>query len=248
MSEYIIDKESKTHLYVQVENIISSLLLKEPYKSGAKLPNEVEISEELKVSRNTVRKAMHVLLNKNLIFRKKHKGTFKNIDNRPMKTALNNWYSFNDEMQKQNRDFKIFEYLVDKDKASEEVCEKLDIQSSAKVLKLTRVKGYLEPELVAKSYFHPDLNLIKNDLESSKILKLYHFLETKLDIKIVSSNEEISACMPDNKMIKFLNIKDRNTPLIVRKMLIFDKKGKIIAYSIGYYLSNRFVFNLDISR
>ena len=71
LSQYYIDKEAKTPLYLQVEEIIGELLLKEPYSSGEKLPNELEISKELDVSRNTVRKAMYGLMNKNLIIRKK---------------------------------------------------------------------------------------------------------------------------------------------------------------------------------
>ena len=71
LSHYYIDKDAKTHLYLQVEEILSDLLRHEPYTSGEKLPNELEISTQLNVSRNTVRKAMYGLLNKNLIIRKK---------------------------------------------------------------------------------------------------------------------------------------------------------------------------------
>ena len=103
-----IDKNSNTPLHMQVENIISDMLLLEPYGSGAKLPNEIELADKLGVSRNTVRKAMDSLLHKNLIIRKKNRGTFKNRDNFPIKTTLNNWYSFNEDMKRQNRDFKLF--------------------------------------------------------------------------------------------------------------------------------------------
>ncbi len=248
LSQYQIDKEAKTPLYQQVEEIISDLLLREPYKSGAKLPNELEITEELNVSRNTVRKAMYSLLNKNLIIRKKNRGTFKNIDNKPLKTTLNNWYSFNDDMERQNRDFKIFRHMVSFLKPDEEVYKRLDVKSDRKIIELTRIKGYLEPELYVKSYFNPDLNLSFEELKNIKILKLYYFLEEKLGIKIVSSQEDISAVMPTKEAKKFLNIKNLTIPLLVRKMLIYDKEGNKIAYSIGYYLSNRFVFNLNISR
>ncbi len=100
LSHYYIDREAKTPLYLQVEEIIGELLLKEPYSLGEKLPNELEISKELSVSRNTVRKAMYGLINKNLIIRKKNRGTFKNIDDSRIRTTLNNWYSFNEDMRK----------------------------------------------------------------------------------------------------------------------------------------------------
>ncbi len=248
ISQYNIDKESKKPLYLQVEDIISDMLCQEPYSLGEKLPNELEISEELSVSRNTVRKAMYCLINKNLIIRKKNRGTFKSIDNKRMKTTLNNWYSFNDDMKQQKQDFKIFKHTVSIDQPTSEVCDKLDIKENEKIIKLLRVKGYLEPELYVESYFHPSLNLSFEELQKNEIIKLYHFLENKLDIKIIFSQEEISASMPSDEMRKYLNIKDEQTPVIIRKMLIFDKNDKKVAYSIGYYLSDRFVFNLNISR
>ncbi|HIP61842.1 MAG TPA: GntR family transcriptional regulator [Sulfurovum sp.] len=248
LSQYYIDKDSKAPLYLQVEDIISDLLLNEPYKSGDKLPNEIEISDRLGVSRNTVRKAMYGLINKNLIVRKKNRGTFKNIENQRIKTTLNNWYSFNEDMKSQKKDFKIFEYIPSYIEPSKEVCEKLSIKPNKKIIRLLRAKGYLEPEQYVESYFHPDLGLELAEIQSQEIMKLYEFLEDRLDIKIVFSHEEISASVLTEEMQRHLSVLDESIPVIIRKMLIHDEDGKKIAYSIGYYLSNRFVFNLNISR
>ncbi|NOX15277.1 MAG: GntR family transcriptional regulator, partial [Epsilonproteobacteria bacterium] len=163
LSQFYIDKTSKTPLYIQIEEIISSLLLEEPYSLGEKLPNELEISKELSVSRNTVRKAMYALINKNLIKRKKNRGTFKNLEDGRIKTTLNNWYSFNEDMKRQNIDFKLFEQSVSLCKPPLQAYEKLNLEANRKVIKLHRVKGYLEPELYVQSYFHPDLDLVLED-------------------------------------------------------------------------------------
>jgi len=128
LSQYFVDKNSKVPLYIQVEKIIRNLLKKEPYSLGEKLPNEINISTILAISRNTVRKAMDELLQKNLIIRKKNRGTFKNIHNKKIKSTLNNWYSFNDKMKKQNRDFKIFTHQVNLCEPTQEISEKLDIK------------------------------------------------------------------------------------------------------------------------
>ncbi len=248
LSQYFVDKNSQTSLHIQVEEIISNLLNSKPYSQGEKLPNELDISTLLCVSRNTVRKAMDSLIQKNLIIRKKNRGTFKNIDNEKIKTTLNNWYSFNDEMKKQNRDFKIFSHEVVMSEPMSEVSEKLGIPSNRKVIRLLRAKGYLEPELYFESYLHPDLDISIEELQSNEIIQLYTFLENKLHVKIVHSQEEISATLPTVKMKKHLKINDDTTPIIVRKMLIFDENKNKIAYSIGCYLSNKFTFNLEISR
>ena len=248
LSHYYIDKEAKTPLYLQVEEIIGELLLKEPYSRGEKLPNELEISKELGVSRNTVRKAMYGLINKNLIIRKKNRGTFKNIDDSRIRTTLNNWYSFNEDMKKQNRNFKLFEHSVSTCRPKSEIYEKLHTKPNKKIIRLLRVKGYLEPELYVESFFHPDLNLNIEELRDGNIVQLYRFLEDRLKIKIVFSQEEISASMPSDEIKKHLVIEDERNPILIRKMLIHDEDGTKIAYSIGYYLANRFVFNLNISR
>ncbi len=248
LRDYFVDKDSRTPLYLQVEEILIDLLRQEPYASGEKLPNEWEISTQLDVSRNTVRKAMYGLLNKNLIVRKKNRGTFKQTEEQRIKTTLNNWYSFNEDMQRQKKDFKLFEYVVTPEKPSLEISTKLDISPNKKILKLLRTKGYLEPELYVESYFHPDLGLTADDLEQKEIMKLYEFLEKKLTITIVFSHEEISASMPTEATRKHLPAADETTPIIVRKMLIHDEDGNKIAYSIGHYLATRFVFSLNISR
>ncbi len=248
LSNYYVDKDSKTPLYLQVEEIISDLLLREPYRSGEKLPNEIEISDELNVSRNTVRKAMYGLINKNLIVRKKNRGTFKQTDAQRIKTTLNNWYSFSEDMKSQKKDFKLFEHAASNIIPSQEVSAKLHTPPNKKILKLLRTKGYVEPELYVESYFHPDLGLTLEELQKKKIMKLYQFLEEKLAIKIVFSHEEISAMMPDETIRSHLPAADDHTPIIVRKMLIHDEDGNKVAYSIGYYLSSRFVFSLNISR
>jgi GntR family transcriptional regulator len=231
-----------------VEEIINDLLRTEPYSSGAKLPNELEISTELNVSRNTVRKAMYGLINKNLIVRKKNRGTFKQTDAERIKTTLNNWYSFNEDMKSQKKDFKLFEHTVSNIIPSEEVSDKLHTPPNKKIIKLLRTKGYVEPEQFVESYFHPDLGLTFEEIEGKKIMKLYQFLEERLGIKIVFSHEEISATMPTEAMRKHLPAADDTNPIIIRKMLIHDEDGNKIAYSIGYYLSSRFVFSLNISR
>ncbi len=243
-----VDKNSSTPLHIQVENIISDMLKLEPYNSGAKLPNEIELADKLSVSRNTVRKAMYSLLHKNLITRKKNRGTFKNMNNFPIKTTLNNWYSFNEDMKRQNRDFKLFFYDVTFENCKDEVQKKLQCHKEASIIKLTRVKGYLEPDLYVKSYFHPSLELNIKEFNGGKIRQLYTFLEDKLGIKILFSQEEIMAKMPSKEDKKYLSLTRDDTPLLVRKMLIHDENGNKIAYSIGYYLADKFVFDLHISR
>lgn len=66
-----IDFSSKTPYHVQAEHILRQMINTEKYRSGAILPNEVELAQELKISRNTLRQAINRLVNEGLLLRKK---------------------------------------------------------------------------------------------------------------------------------------------------------------------------------
>ncbi len=69
-------KEDSTLKYQQVTRYLTDLFTKESYTEGQKLPTELELMQELKVSRNTVRKAILELENRGLITRRQGSGSF----------------------------------------------------------------------------------------------------------------------------------------------------------------------------
>ena len=55
-----IDHSSDKPLHIQAEEILRRLIESEEYKNGKLFPNEVELSEQLHISRNTLRQAERV--------------------------------------------------------------------------------------------------------------------------------------------------------------------------------------------
>ena len=70
-----IDHSSNKPLHLQAEEILRRLIESEEYKNGKLLPNEVELSEQLKISRNTLRQAINTLVFEGLLTRKQGVGT-----------------------------------------------------------------------------------------------------------------------------------------------------------------------------
>ena len=70
-----IDHNSNKPLHIQAEEILRNLIDSDEYKDGKYLPNEIELSQKLNISRNTLRQAINKLVFEGLLVRKKGVGT-----------------------------------------------------------------------------------------------------------------------------------------------------------------------------
>lgn len=70
-----IDHDSETPLHQQAEALLRKLIEKDEYKNGKLLPNEVDLSKQLHISRNTLRQAINKLVFEGLLVRKRGVGT-----------------------------------------------------------------------------------------------------------------------------------------------------------------------------
>lgn len=87
-------KEPSLSLQI-ADNLKERILVKKEYKIGDKLPNENLLSEELNVSRTTLREAIKILVTENILEIKRGKGTFvinNTLDNHNL-SKLNNTVS-----------------------------------------------------------------------------------------------------------------------------------------------------------
>lgn len=71
-------KTDSRHLYLQVIDKIKEDINNGEYAEGEKLPSEFQLSKELGVSRATLREALRVLEEENVIIRRHGVGTFVN--------------------------------------------------------------------------------------------------------------------------------------------------------------------------
>lgn len=66
-----IDHLSQVPLHKQAELILRELIEKEEYVNGKLLPREVDLSEQMGISRNTLRQSINQLVTEGLLIRKK---------------------------------------------------------------------------------------------------------------------------------------------------------------------------------
>jgi GntR family transcriptional regulator len=71
-----VDKTSAVPYYHQIKEAVKDLIAREHLKPGDRLPTEVNLSQELGVSRLVVHRALRELVTDGLIIRQRGKGTF----------------------------------------------------------------------------------------------------------------------------------------------------------------------------
>ena len=153
-----IDHNSSTPLHKQAEQILRDLINSEEYRNGKMLPNEVELSEKLNISRNTLRQAINKLVYEGLIVRQK--GVGSKVAKKGIVGGIQNWLSFSQEMRHLGIEVHNFELHISRRRPCIEATTffELDHDNPQLCLVMERVRGKKEyPFVYFISYFNPKL-------------------------------------------------------------------------------------------
>lgn len=239
--ELKIDHQSKLPLHVQVEELLRKLILLPEYQNGSFLPKEVDLANNLGVSRNTIRQATNKLEYEGLLIRKKGVGT--KVASQMMSTNLSMWHSFTKEMESRGIKTCNLYLKVETAKADEKLATFFNINEGHPLVKLSKLKGVDgEPIVFFVSYFHPRIVITdQDDLEKP----LYQLLKEKFSINVVHSAEHISARKAGEygEMLKI----SKNEPILFRERFVYDPGDRPIEYNVGYYRSDKFVYSIEIN-
>ncbi|MBK5720804.1 GntR family transcriptional regulator [Dysgonomonas sp. Marseille-P4677] len=238
-----INHKSSIPLHQQAEYLIRKMIEKEEFKNGKLLPNEVELSKQLGISRNTLRQAINKLVFEGALVRKKGVGT--KVQKKGVVGGVKNWLSFSQEMKMLGIEVRNFELHLSYKKGNDEILNFFDIEPSTRCLVLERVRGRQEyPFVYFISYFSPSINL---DSETNFVKPLYELLEKDYNIIVKTSKEEISASLAGDFIAEKLDIKP-NDPILIRKRFVYDVNNKPVEYNIGYYRADSFTYTIEAER
>lgn len=239
-----LDHSSAVPLHIQAEELVRQLINDPQYKNGKFLPNEVELSQKLAISRTTLRQALNKLVFEGLLVRKKGVGT-KVVETKSISSKSKNWLSFSQEMQARGIPIKNFELHISWVLPEEKVANFFEINQNKKVLKLVRLRGGPEgPFVYFESWFHPRTGLTG---EEDFKMPLYELLEKEHSIIAYISREEISAELADPFLAGKLEMQP-GLPLLVRRRYVYDITERPIEYNTGFYKADSFVYTVESRR
>ncbi len=230
-------------LHLQVESLVRDLIEKPNYQKGQLLPKEVDMANQLGISRNTVRQAISKLVIEGLLERKKGVGT--KVSKQNISTQLQSWMSFTQEMNSKGIAFTNYEITVEKVKACNEVAAALEIKENTKIIKLSRLRGDVDgPFVYFVSWLHPRIGLTgKEDFTRP----LYEIIEKDHSIIVDLSREEIKAISADKTISEKLLVPEKE-PILERIRKVYDPGKRPIEFCTGYYRADKFSYSIDIKR
>lgn len=241
--KHAIDHNSKKPLHTQAEELLRTLIEQEEYKSGKLLPNEVDLSKQLKISRNTLRQAINKLTFEGLLIRKKGYGT--KVAKKGVVGGVKNWLSFSQEMKMLGIEIANYELHLTRKPCTEEIANFFNLEEGKSCLVLERIRGKRDyPFVYFISFFNPSIPLTG---EENYNRPLYEILEKDFDIVVKTSKEEISAALAGSTLAQKLEI-DKDDPILIRKRFVYDTEGKAVEYNIGYYRADSFTYTIEADR
>lgn len=201
------------------------------YKNEGKLPTEEELINIFGVSRNTIRKAINILVNYGYVYRVQGSGIFLREFKMDGYIPLQCVNGLTKEFYNMNLFSKVISfYIVD---ADENIAEKFKCNLGTKMYYIKRVR-YIdnEPIVIEESYYNKDIiPYLNEDICSGSI---FNYIRNDLKLNIGFADKVISCDMLKDEECNLMNI-ERGVPTLQIENTVFLNTGIIFNVSIERY-------------
>ncbi|USD43265.1 GntR family transcriptional regulator [Vibrio sp. SCSIO 43135] len=229
-----IQNKDKSPLYLKISDSVKLATEQQILKGGDFIPTERELSEVLKVSRITVRKALDVLDKEGVIVRSRGLGT---MISETVEYSGKEATGFSQQVVLKGKKPDTLWIKKDVVPCSAEIAKTLNIAENDQVFLLKRVR-YIDEQAVSIEESYVPAELIKDPDEIQ--LSLYDYFRSQ-DISPTRTQSRVSAKMPTEEFLQKLNIEE-SVPVLLIEQTAFDKSGKPIEYSINRCRGDMYVF------
>ena len=235
---------SNKPMYRQIADALREKISAGELKPGDALPTESSLQETFNVSRVTVRQALKLLTEEQIVESIQGSGTY--VKEERVNYDIYQLTGFYEKLADRNVDthseVSIFEVL----KADAKLAEKLNLSHDDKVWHVKRVRFItqkpvnLEETRMPLAMF-PDLTW--EVMENSK----YHYVEQIKKLVIDRSEQELVPIMPSEEAIAALSL-DPAKPILEKVSRGFLKDGRVFEYSRNVFNTDDYKFTLVARR
>lgn len=236
-----LDSKSPIPLYFQLKSFIEEQIETGVWEAGSQIPSELELSEQFKISRTTIRQAIGDLVNERKLERIQGRGTF--VSEISIEKQIERVSGFSQDMRMRGlvptSDILNFEVV----KANPQVARALKINEGDDAILLKRLrKGNdkrIALEVVYMNYKkYKDFLTVKLANES-----LYEMLAKEFAVWPKYSQQVIESIKCPAEEAELLGIQ-KGDPVFYFHTTAFDQYDEPLEYTEGYYRGDRYILHL----
>ena len=231
-------------LYVQITESLIDWIESEKLIPGTRLPPERELSKKLGVNRATIRQALNMLEDRELICRKQGQGTF--ISNPKYERQAGKLVHFTKSMERKGLKTSIRMIKFEKILADTTMAQELCVSVGQLVYFIHRVRFVLnEPVLLEKLYVPMSAlpGLEQYDLSKRS---LYEVMETEYGIIVSRANQSLEPVNASPYDAELLEIKP-GAPLMLERRVAFDQNDRPVERARDLFRGDRFRFITEMA-
>lgn len=236
----MIIKPDTRHLYLQVVDRIKKDIDNGVYKEDEKLPSEFEFAKQLGISRATLREALRVLEEENIIIRRHGVGTF--INPKPLFTSgIEELFSVTEMIKRAGKKPGTIFLSSTSRQATEDDYYKYNCSPDDEIVVVERVRTSDDEPVVYCIDQIPNSILPKNYThESGSIFELF---ERELGRHITYAVTNIEPLGFSEKISPILHC-EVDASILVMKQMHFDQNDQPVFYSCNYFRADKFSFHV----
>ena len=226
--------------FQRLQTDLAALINKTP--AGQRLPSEPELAKQLGVSRATLREAMRSFETQGLIRRRQGSGTFVVGKVQALDSGLEVLESLETLAKRIGLEVSVSDLSIEAIAADADLAASLNVTVGAK---LTRVRRVIRAEGRPVAYLVdtlPEDFVHAKDVPSDFHGSVLDFLLNRGDL-LASSRANVSTSGATADVAKPLEIQ-RGDVLLHFNSQLFDSEGKVVDYSLSYFIPGYFRFHI----
>lgn len=236
-----IDRSSPVPLYFQVAQRLEHMIESGELPIGMRLDNEIDLADQLGLSRPTMRRAIAYLVDRGLLVRKRGLGTQVAHAKVRRQVGLTSLY---DDLAKTSRSprTQVLSFAVEP--APDALAVELGIKEGTDVYVFERLR-YAEGEPLALMRNHVPASLLPLSVADLEVHGLYELLRAA-GITLKIAKQSIGARAATAAEARVLG-EARRAPLLTMTRSAYDDQGRAVEHGSHIYRASRYSFDLTLT-
>ncbi len=230
--------------YIQISENLLERIATGDLTPDERLPSERELSKTLKVSRMTLRAALHVLDNKGLLIRRPGDGTY--IAQPKIERQAGKLVPFTEGMRLRGYQTGARIITLEQRPVKASVASQLKIAVSAPIYFIQRLRLINQEPVMLENFIVPIYRFPNLDTYDLETRSFYEIAETEYGITVQQAQQSLEAVSATEFEAELLKI-ILGAPLMLERRQAFDPDSHPVEYGQDLYRGDRFRFITEIA-